>query len=158
MRGRKPTPTVLRLLRNNPGKRAINRDEPEPGGLSLACPDELAGDEEAQREWKRTIVPAIQLRQITSGDRASAIVHCVLWSTWRSQLADAARNSHVIGVGPNKHPTPNPARGMANKTLLLLMKCDAELGLTPSSRSRVTTGGGRKPKSATERFRASKRA
>ncbi len=136
MRGRKPTPTVLRVLRGNPSKRPINRDEPKPERLDRDCPDELTSDE-AKAEWVRTIAPLIAIGQITAADRVFAIAHCELWATWREQIAEAARHPHVVAVGQNKHPTPNPARVMSNKTLQLLAKVDAELGLTPVSRSRV---------------------
>jgi len=156
VRGRKPTPTVLRLLRNNPGKRPINAEEPMPDELAVACPDELV-EGVAQAEWTRTIVPAVTRGQITAADRAFAIAHCELWSTWRAQVAEAAKHPHIIAVGPNKHPMPNPARGMANKTILLLAKVDAELGLTPSSRSRVTIHKAGREMSAVEKFKAEKR-
>lgn len=142
MRGRKPTPTVLRVLRGNPGKRPVNTNEPEPEDLSTVCPEEIAENDDARKEWFRTIVPAIHTRQITSADRAMAIAHCELWATWRSQLAAAGKHAHVVAVGKNNYPTPNPARGMANKTFFLLKQVDAELGLTPTSRSRVTKGKG----------------
>lgn len=157
MRGRKPNPSVLSFLRNNPGKRGINRDEPQPDLLATAHPDELL-DQVAREEWTRTIVPLVRIGQITAADRAFAIAHCELWATWRSQVLEAAKHTHVVAVGPNKHPTPNPARGMANKTLLLLTKVDAELGLTPSSRSRVKVSAGARPKSASESFKAKKHA
>lgn len=136
MRGRKPTPTVLRIARGNPGKRPINTDEPKPSELDEMCPGELP-DEAEHREWDRTIVPAIRSGQITSADRVFAIAHCHYWAMWRSQLADASSHPHVIAVGKQKYPAPNPARMMANKTFLLLAKVDAELGLTPTSRPRV---------------------
>jgi P27 family predicted phage terminase small subunit len=140
VRGRKPTPTALKLLRGNPSKTRINREEPTPAALSTACPVELS-DPEALTEWARTIVPAVRWGHITAADRVFAIAHCELWATWRSQLADAAKHAHVVTAGQHKYPIPNPARGMANKTLLLLAKIDAELGLSPSSRSRVRTDG-----------------
>src|SRR5688500_10113767 len=152
MRGRKPVPTVLRMLRGNPGKRAINRNEPQPGELSPECPPEIT-EPDAKKEWERAIVPSIALGVITSADRLFAIAHCELWATWRSQLADAARHPHVVAVGQNKHPTPNPARVMANRTLMLLTKVDQELGFSPVSRSRVTVGTAHKPKSKVEQFR-----
>jgi P27 family predicted phage terminase small subunit len=136
MRGRKPTPTVLKLLNGNPGKRPINANEPIPEPLPTDCPPELTASD-AIKEWHERIVPAITRNQITSADRVFAIAHCELWATWRSQLADAARHAHVIASGKSGHPMPNPARGMANKTFLILAKVDAELGLTPTSRSRV---------------------
>lgn len=157
MRGPKPTPTVIRMLRNNPGKRPINKNEPQPEALPTACPDELI-DAASQAEWRRTIVPAIERGHITAADRSFAIAHCDLWATWQDQLAEARKHPHVVSAGKSKHPIPNPARGMANKTLLLLAKVDAELGLTPSSRSRVTLlgGGSERKQSRVEQFRQRK--
>lgn len=136
MRGAKPTPTVLKVLRGNPGRRPLNSREPQPGALSPVTPRELT-DADARREWRRTIVPAIAIGQVTAADRVVAIAHCELWATWRSQLIAAAKDGHVVGVGKRSHPMPNTARVMANKTLQLLVKIDAELGLSPTSRSRV---------------------
>lgn len=137
MRGRKPTPTALKLARNNPGHRPINRDEPQPGALDPACPDELTNPA-ARTEWTRRVVPAITLGQITSADFVFAVAHCELWATWQSQLADAARGEHVVYVGRHDYPVPNTARVMAQKTLSILLKVDAELGFSPTSRNRVT--------------------
>ena len=138
MKGRKPKPTAIRLLTNTAGRRPFNAHEPIPEALSTACPAELE-DPIASCEWTRSLVPAILTGQITSADRTLAIAHCELWATWRSQLADARQHAHVIAAGANKYPMPNPARVMANKTLLMLAKVDAELGFSPTSRSRVQT-------------------
>lgn len=140
MRGRKPQPTVLRMLRGNPGKRPINHEEPKPDALGTECPPELA-DPVERAEWERTIVPAIRIGQITVAERALAIGHCVQWATWRSQLEEAAKHPHVIAAGKNKYPMPNPARTMANVTYQLLRQTDTDLGLTPTTRSKVQTKG-----------------
>lgn len=156
MRGRKPTPTALKLIRGNPGKRRLNHEEPEPPDLAPDVPAELS-DQIARDEWTNRIVPAIETGQITAADRAFAIAHCELWSTWRSQLADANRHPHVVSSGKQGYPIPNPARGMANKTLTMLVKVDAELGLSPSSRSRVKVTA--KPRqSRVDAFRARRSA
>ena len=138
MRGRKPKPTVLKLLEGNRAKTKVGLPirEPIPGPIATDCPPELTALD-AVEEWTRTIVPAIHRRQVTSADRVFAIAHCELWATWRSQLADAAKHAHVVAIGKDGRPSPNPARRMANQTLMLLAKVDAELGLTPVSRSRV---------------------
>ena len=39
--GRKPDPTVLRLLKGNPSKRPINKDEPKPRKGSISVPKHL---------------------------------------------------------------------------------------------------------------------
>ena len=154
MTGRKPTPTVLKMLRNNPGKRRLNVDEPQPEALALDLPPELT-DAVARAEWTRGIVPAIRGGQITGADRTLAIAHCDLWATWRSQLAEAAQHAHVIAAGPNRYPMPNPARVMSHKTLQLLTKVDAELGLSPTSRSRVTLAA-QSAESRLDQFRRAK--
>lgn len=136
MKGPRPTPTVLKILRGNPGRRAINTSEPEPGALDPRTPRELA-DKDARAEWRRTIVPAIATGQITAADRSLAILHCSLWATWVSQNAIAAERPHVTLNARLGSQTPNVVRGMANKTIMLIAKVDAELGLSPSSRSRV---------------------
>jgi P27 family predicted phage terminase small subunit len=149
----------MRMITGNPGGRPYNTAEPIHVPLDVACPMEL-DDPVAQAEWHRGIVPAIELGQITTADRTLAIAHCELWATWRSQLAAASKHAHVIAAGVNKYPMPNPARVMANKTLTLLAKVDAELGLSPTSRTRVQVNGRLAPGNPLDRFltRSSRRA
>ena len=51
MAGRRPKPTHLKLLNGNPGKRAINPNEPKPPAELPAPPDYLS--EIAKVEWQR---------------------------------------------------------------------------------------------------------
>ena len=127
-------------MRGNPGKRPINAAEPQPAALEAACPSVLT-DAAARLEWDRAIVPAIAIGQVTAADRALAVAHCELWSTWLAQLAEAIKRPHVVAVGKHKYPTPNPARIMANKTLQLLAGVDEKLGFSPTSRAKVQTRG-----------------
>jgi P27 family predicted phage terminase small subunit len=136
MRGRKPTVSVLKVLRGNPGRRPLNPDEPQPHALDETCPPEL-GQPVEQAEWERGIVPAIRIGQITAADRTLAVAHCVQWALWQSLVAEAARHPHVIAAGKNQYPMPNPAQVLANKTLLILTGIDEKLGFSPTSRSRV---------------------
>ena len=50
-RGRKPTPTAIKELEGNPGKRALNDREPKPQKKAPACPKWL--EDEAKKEWRR---------------------------------------------------------------------------------------------------------
>jgi P27 family predicted phage terminase small subunit len=152
VRGRKPLPSVLRAAGGNAGHRPINHDEPQPDPLPTDVPEELQDAAERQ-EWTRTIVPAISSGHITVADRVMAIAHCHYWATWRDQLAAAAKHAHVVAVGKNKYPMANPTRIMANKTFQLLAKVDAELGLTPTSRTRVRAAKPTGPTAARARSR-----
>lgn len=143
MRGRKPKPTVVKILQHNPGNRPLNPNEPEPAALDPAVPAEL-DDPLASEEWTRVIVPAIAIGHVTSADRVLAIAHCQLWATWQSQKTEAAQQPHTV-LSPNNYPVPNPIRGMANKTLMMLVRIDAELGFSPTSRTRVQARPKTKP-------------
>lgn len=118
MRGPQPTPTALRLARGNPGKRAINHAEPNPGPLSDACPDEVRGDV-ARNEWARIVPAMITAGQVTNADRALLIGYCNLWAEFI-----AAKD-------------PTPRWSLFDK----LRRTMAELGMTPAGRSRVHVVG-----------------
>lgn len=140
MRGRKPTPTNLRLLHNNPGKRPINRDEPQHEPIDTRCPDELTG--EARVEWDRIASKLSARGQVSDVDRGALIAYCAKYGQWRELEVEAAKHPNVVKV-PSGYPIPNPLIGMANKVYTLMQKAAAELGITPSSRSRVGTVKGK---------------
>ena len=50
-RGRKPTPTAIKELEGNPGKRPLNTKEPKPAKKAPSCPKWL--EPEAKKEWRR---------------------------------------------------------------------------------------------------------
>jgi P27 family predicted phage terminase small subunit len=136
MRGRKPVPTALKMLHGNPGHRPLNNSEPVHDALDIACPNDLV-DPVAREEWDR-VAPSLSERgQATMMDRATLIGYCLKYAQWKA-LEDEARRHPFIVLSPSKYPIPNPALGMANKVFGLMLKAAAELGITPSSRSRVT--------------------
>ena len=49
-RGRKPTPTAIKELEGNPGKRPMNSAEPRPEKKAPPCPKWL--EPEAKKEWR----------------------------------------------------------------------------------------------------------
>lgn len=140
MRGRKPQPTSLKVIRGNPGRRPLNESEPDHPAIESDCPDDLV-DPVARAEWDRVTPQLIQCGQVTTMDRATLIGYCLKYAQWKALEAEA-RNHPFIVKSPNGYPIPNPALGMANKVFSLMLKAAAELGITPSSRSRVSVGGG----------------
>ena len=51
MRGRKPKPTALKVLEGNPGKRPLNKKEPQPEKKAPAA--RHGWSRKAKKEWKR---------------------------------------------------------------------------------------------------------
>ena len=69
MRGRKPKPTALKLIEGNPGKRAINGQEPMPPASLPDCPQHLTT--EARAEWQRLAEILNGIGLLTQVDRAA---------------------------------------------------------------------------------------
>lgn len=135
MRGRKPTPTALKIVRNNPGKRTINKNEPQHDRLDAECPSELTGG--AKDEWTRVIGKLTATGQVTMMDRATLLGYCLKYGQWKTLEAEAAKHPAIVR-SPSGYSIPNPAIGMANKAFALMLKAATELGMTPSARSRVS--------------------
>jgi P27 family predicted phage terminase small subunit len=146
MPGRKPLPTAVKRLKGNPGKRPLNEREPQPPRTAarLAAPLELGDDAVACAYWEELVPMLREIRQITDADRGAMVALCVQWSryieaTKALQRRDAEGRSMMLLKLESGAFIQHPYIALANKALLLCMKLWAELGLTPSSRSRVTT-------------------
>jgi P27 family predicted phage terminase small subunit len=134
MPGPRAQPTALRVLRGNPGKRKINRAEPQHETLAVECPAMLANPI-ARAEWDRVAPGLIATGQVTTIDRALLIGYCQKWAQW--QALEAAAQPLIV-KGPHRKPIANPALSLAFKAFNLMIRAAAELGMTPSARSKVT--------------------
>jgi len=141
MRGRKPLPTAVTRLRGNPGKRPYNKNEPVLAPMDAAFdtpPEELSADLVASAEWQRLAPILRKSKVVTQGDRGALLSLCQQWSRY----LEANRSVSTAGMvvrSPSGYPMPNPYIAIANRALSMCVKLWAELGLTPSSRSRVQT-------------------
>jgi P27 family predicted phage terminase small subunit len=143
MRGRKPTPSANRALAGNPGKRPMNEDEPRPPELADdddAVPIELDGNTLALAEWRRLMPMLRRCRQITEADRGALLALCLEWSRYIHATQQIATLGLVVKA-PSGYPIQNPYLPIATKALAGCNKLWPELGLTPSSRSRVRRDG-----------------
>jgi P27 family predicted phage terminase small subunit len=79
-RGAKKTPTTLKVLNGNPGKRTIPEDEVKPKPLMPKKPSFLKG--EAAKEWRR-IAPKLEaLGLLTEIDGSALADYCVSYAHW----------------------------------------------------------------------------
>lgn len=136
MRGRKPTPTALKLVRGNPGKRPVNAAEPTPPtSADLECPDWLSAP--AKEHW-----PAVagQLRAaglLSDIDHAALGLYCEAFARWKDANEKVVKLGAVV-KSANGYPIPSPYLQVANQAYAQLTRMLAEFGMTPSSRSRVS--------------------
>ena len=111
----RPTPTALKKLAGNPGKRPYNAHEVFPAKDMPACPKWFTG--EALKEWNRIVPQLFLLGVVTAVDGAILEAYCQTYA----EIVDTAREGK-----PLKSALLGQLRGYA-----------AELGLTPASRAKL---------------------
>ena len=134
MRGRKPIPTATKELMGNPGKRALNKREPQPKGELYAAPTWMS---DSQREgWAYAIT--------NSPPGLLKLLDCSVLAVWvvaedlHRQAAEKVAQFGLLTKSPNAGmPLQSPYLAILNKQAQIMLKAAAELGFSPSSRSRV---------------------
>lgn len=134
MKGRKPKPTALKILSNNPGKRPLNKAEPKYPTLGDK-PPEFLGDI-AQEEWRRVFPILSAAKVIKAPEAALLTAYCEAFETYQ-RAADMSRGKGFIVKAPNGCPMISPLFTVLSRARADMVRLMAELGITPSSRSRV---------------------
>ena len=137
-RGPIPTPSALRVLRGNPGRRRQTKTEPT---LPPGIPDPPAFlSEIALQEWQR-VAPALAAAGLmTPLDRAGLAVYSALWG----HLVEAERDVKANGLtlttttaAGKRRTVPNPSAAVLSRVAALLRSFLVEFGMTPASRARL---------------------
>ena len=111
-RGRKPTPTAIKELEGNPGKRALNDKEPKPQKKAPACPKWL--EDEAKKEWRRLAKQMEQLGILTQVDMAAFAGYCQAYARWKEaeelspSTAPSSRHRPATGSRCRRSPSRRP--------------------------------------------------
>jgi len=132
-RGPRPQPTALKLVRGNPGKRPLPKDEPRPTLGIGPCPESLC--EEAKAEWVRVVVELEKLEMLTRVDSPSLEAYCGAVVMMRQ--ARKAITADGLVLNGKFGPVKNPAVQIHRDCAALVRQFAAEFGLTPSARTRL---------------------
>lgn len=139
MRGRKPTPTTLRVIHGNPGKRAMPKHEPIPPGDLTEPPDWY--DDVHRAVWREAIdaAPLGLLRRLDASVLNVWVCACVAHqrATRTQSLLDATTDRPLLTLKPDGTEVESPYLRIARQQGALMIKAAAEMGFTPSSRTRV---------------------
>ena len=137
MRGRKPTPTALHLLRGNPSKRPRPAREPRPPVVDDLAPPEWL-NAEAQVEWRRLAPVLAGLGVLTATDADALAAYCEAWVTWK-QATQKLRQFGLVVKSPKDGDLPviSPYVKIAHHAMGQMRAFLIEFGMTPSSRARV---------------------
>lgn len=133
MKGRKPVPTKLKILRGNPGRRRLNKNEPKHSTSAPPMPDGL--DAHAAEEWQRLVPLLEEAGLLTKVDRSTLAAYCVAWSRWR-EAEEKLKDFGLVLKGEGGF-YQNPYLSIVNKCMDQLIRFSTLLGLDPSSRTRL---------------------
>jgi P27 family predicted phage terminase small subunit len=137
MAGRKPLPTNVKIFRGNPGHYPLNEYEPRPPTKMPICPDHLQG--RAREEWRRISKQLHRIGLLTIIDGAALAGYCEAYGRWADATEQVAKFGMVI-KSPNGYPMLSPFLSIINAALAQMKGFLTEFGMTPSSRSRISTG------------------
>ncbi len=122
--GRKPKPTVLKVLEGNPGKRPLNEAEPVPDGLPVK-PDDLSGY--AVEVWHRLI--KVMPPGIYTGAESDVLARYCRACDLSKEASIKLSEEGVVNGG-----VVNPWMRVLNEQVKIIASLGSQLGCSPSAR------------------------
>ena len=132
MKGRKPTPTGIKALRGNPGKRRL--PAPAPSGDLPDCPSHLSA--EAKREWNRVLPELAAAGLISTLDRALLANYCTSWAI-AVKCQGILKRDGILGTTSQGAPCKHPAAMLLNDAMIQCRAYAGELGMGAVNRARM---------------------
>jgi P27 family predicted phage terminase small subunit len=137
MPGRRPTPTYLKLLKGNPGKRRLNKNEPVPR-IPASAPEPPAFlSDIAKEEWARVSGELYAMHLLTTVDVAALALYCDAYSRWRTATeaiaAMALRDDRTHGLLIKTRAgeaAANPLIWIASSAAKTMLRAADEFGMT----------------------------
>jgi P27 family predicted phage terminase small subunit len=153
--GRHPTPTALKLLRDNPGKRPINHEEPMPPPCDMTPPAGLTGL--ALEKWDEMTKLFAAMGVLTQADRHAVQRYCLMWEQWHNLEA------HCREHGSTQITSTGYSQVTAEATLVKslrkeLLEIERQFGMTPAARSSMKVTGASAPQNPLAAFAESRRS
>lgn len=135
--GRKPKPTELKKLEDNPGKRPLNENEPKPQEEMLKCPGHIKDNPIAKEEWDRIIPELYILGLLTTVDKVALEIYCTQYSIYRDAI-EVIKIKGLTTTNIRNGIKANPSIAIAREAAKIIKAICVEFGLTPSSRGRIS--------------------
>lgn len=141
MAGRKPTPTHLKIVRGNPGKRKIDGREPRPRSGVPRCPLHLS--DSARKAWARIAPELKQMGVLTLADGTAFELLVDAYAEYRAarDVVEAEGPTYDAPTQTGIIVRARPEVAIAGDAWRRVKAMMAEFGLTPSSRTKVRGEG-----------------
>lgn len=155
-RGPRPEPTQLKVLRGNPGRRPVNKKEPQPSSDGVVMPSHLG--EVARAKWQ-DILPLLQaVKVMTRADVEALARYCDTYEWWISTRAVLKKDGDTYPIlndaGEIKYIAQRPEVSIAHKLSAQLRQLESDFGLSPAARSSLKVEPDAKEESVLSKFLA----
>ena len=127
--GRKAKPTALKLVQGNPGKRPLNKDEPQPTRVYAPQP----------------------LDSLNELDLDALEIYCRNWVAMHEAITDLNERGKLLRTATGA-PMWNPSWSQYKHSEQVCRSIMSEFGMTPSSRTSVVAVGDADGKNEWEEF------
>jgi P27 family predicted phage terminase small subunit len=139
MRGGKKIPTALKIIRRNPGKRPLPKNEPMPVGDLKEPPDWMTESQKAGWTYAIENAPAGLLKKL---DR-SMLTAWVVSEDLHRRASQHVEQFGMLTKAPNTGlPIQSPYLPVLNKQAAIMIKSAEHLGFSPASRIRIQVAPG----------------
>ncbi|QDK32686.1 phage terminase small subunit P27 family [Sphingomonas sp. IC081] len=133
---RTSTPTIIKEKAGNPGKRPLNRSEPQPSGGPIRPTVMTAA---ARKVWVR-LIDAMPREVYTACDGALLAAYCEAVAAHQTATKlIAAKDFEAIGAGSTGQSVIHPAYKLQADQVRLIATLGQRLGLDPIARQAINS-------------------
>jgi P27 family predicted phage terminase small subunit len=132
--GPKPTPTTLKLVRNNPGKRKLPENEPRLPRQLPTCPERF--DETRRRAWSDLAQELLGMGVLTAADGIALELAASLLARYREADEHLQAEKQIL-TSKEGGLYQSPWGGLSSNLEKKLWNALAAFGMSPADRSRV---------------------
>jgi len=139
------TPTALRILKGNPGKRPLPVDEAQSNAVALdmPAPEQIENNIEAVKAWQSWLPLLVNMRVMTEADVPMLVVACEAFAEERNAIAQI-NVTGAVQVAASGHAQVSAWTTVREKALIRYTKILCLFGMTPSDRTKVKTVAAKK--------------
>ncbi len=135
LKGRKPVPTQLKIIRGTDQPCRVKKSEPKPKANNLRRPFKLS--KVASLQWRKVSRQLREAKLLTDIDTHALAMYCEAHAMWKGALENIQEHGAVV-LSQNGSMVQSPYCHIANKSYDQAKSMLVEFGMTPSSRTRVS--------------------
>lgn len=138
-------PTALNIIRGNPGKRPLNKREPQGAEWRSRPPAYL--DADAKKCWRIQTAKLLRMRVLTDADAIAMENLCTSYSRMVRAQRELAFTGKLLYPTKSGYIQKSPLLEVIKSEMQMVNKILLEFGMTASARSRIALPPERKPNS-----------